>query len=314
MQKKVNCIETANGGGLTDVPGILVGHAEDAGGLTGCTVILCPKGAVLGVYVGGGSPGTMNTDILHSGESEYPVYGLLLTGGSFFGLPAAGGVMRWITEQGFDQVPLVPAAVIFDLLYSKGTAPTEATAYAACRSAGPGPVAEGSVGAGAGATIGKIYGKPMKGGLGTASLHIPGGPTVAALAVVNALGDIWDNGHIVAGALNTDGSFVNQTKAMLNGVPSPLYYRSTTIAVVATTELLSKAEANRVARLADDGMARAISPNHTQWDGDTVFCLALGTKTSNMTRDAVVTIVGTAAATVMEQAIICGALAAQPLA
>lgn len=300
-----------NNGGLTDIQGLLVGNAEHTSGRTGCTVVICPKGATPGVYVGGGSPGTMNTDILLPGESEYPVYGLLLTGGSFFGLPAAGGVMRWITEQRIAQVPLVPAAVIFDLLYSNGKAPNADTAYAACRAANAGQVHEGNVGAGAGATVGKIYGTPMKGGLGTSSLRIPGGPTVAALAVVNALGDIWDNGRIVAGALNPDGTFVNQTRAMLNGVPSPLYSQSTTIAVVATTERLSKAEASRVAKLADDGMARAISPNHTQWDGDTIFCLALGSETSNMSRDAVVTIVGTAAATVMEQAIIRGALAAQ---
>jgi L-aminopeptidase/D-esterase-like protein len=312
MQQKRDDTRVLNKSGLTDIPGILVGNAAEAG-RTGCTVILCPKGAVPGVYVGGGSPGTMNTDIIRSGEAEYPVYGLLLTGGSFFGLPAAGGVMRWITERGIDQVPLVPAAVIFDLLYSEGAAPTEATAYAACQAANSGLVAEGNVGAGTGATVGKIYGRPMKGGLGTASLRIPGGPTVAALAVVNALGDIWDQGRIVVGALNPDGTFVNQTKAMLNGVPSPLYYRSTTIAVIATTERLSKAEANRVAQLADDGMARAISPNHTQWDGDTIFCLSLGYTTSNMTRDAVVTINGTAAATVMEQAIVRGALAAQQL-
>jgi hypothetical protein len=133
----------------------------------------------------------------------------------------------------------------------------------------------------------------------------------APLAIVNALGDIWDRGHIVVGALRPDGAFVDQTQAMLNGVPSPLYSRSTTIAVVATTERLSKAEANRVAKLADDGMARAISPNHTQWDGDTIFCLALGSQTSDMNRDSVITIVGTAAATVLEQAIIRGALAAQ---
>ena len=151
----------------------------------------------------------------------------------------------------------------------------------------------------------------MKGGIGTASLHIPDGPTVAALVVVNALGDIWDRGHIAVGALKPDGVFVDQTRAMLNGVPSPLYYRSTTIAVVATTERLSRAEANRVAKLAEDGMARAISPNHTQWDGDTIFCLSVGSTTSNMNWDAVITIVGTAAATVMEQAIVRGALAAQ---
>lgn len=299
-------------GGLTDVPGILVGHAEDKSGRTGCTVILCPSGAVPGVDVSGGSPGTQNTDIIRPGASEYPVYGVLLTGGSFFGLPASGGVMRWLVENRIDYVPLVPAAVIFDLPYAAGANPPDAAmAYAASQSASFGPVAEGNVGAGAGATIGKIYGAPMKGGLGTASIQIPGGPVVAALAVVNALGDIWDQGRIVVGALTPDGTFVNQTRAMMEGVPSPLYKMNTTIAVVATNEQLTKAEANRVARLADDGMARAISPNHTQWDGDTIFCLSLGSHTSNMSRDAIVTQVGTAAALVLEQAIIRGALEAQ---
>lgn len=299
-------------GGLTDVPGILVGNAEDKSERTGCTVILCPKGAVPGVDVSGGSPGTQNTDIIRPGASEYPVYGVLLSGGSFFGLPAAGGVMRWLVEHGIDDVPLVPAAIIYDLPYAKGSNPPDAAlAYAACNAANAGPIVEGNVGAGAGATVGKIYGIPMKGGLGTASLQIPGGPVVAALAVVNALGDIWDQGSIIAGALNPDGTFVNQTRSMMKGVPSPLYYMNTTIAVVATTERLTKAEANRVARLADDGMARAISPNHTQWDGDTVFCLALGSTTSNMSRDAIVTQVGTAAALVLEQAIKRGALSAQ---
>ncbi|MDF3001525.1 MAG: L-aminopeptidase/D-esterase, partial [Bacillota bacterium] len=284
-------------GGLTDVPGILVGHAEDKSGRTGCTVILCPSGAVPGVDVSGGSPGTQNTDIIRPGASEYPVYGVLLTGGSFFGLPASGGVMRWLVENRIDDVPLVPAAIIFDLPYAAGANPPDAAmAYAACLTANSGPVSEGNVGAGAGATIGKIYGAPMKGGLGTASIQIPGGPVVAALAVVNALGDIWDQGRIVVGALTPDGTFVNQTRAMMEGVPSPLFNRNTTIAVVATNEQLTKAEANRVARLADDGMARAISPNHTQWDGDTIFCLSLGSHTSNMSRDAIVTQVGTAAA------------------
>lgn len=305
-------MKAANKGGLTDVPGILVGNAVSKSGRTGCTVILCPDGAVPGVDVSGGAPGTQNTDIIRPGTAEYPVYGVLLTGGSFFGLPATGGVMRWLVEQGIAEVPLVPAAVIYDLPFAKGSPPPNANlAYAACQSANAGPVAEGNVGAGAGATVGKLYGSPMKGGLGTASLCIPGGPVVSALAVVNAVGDIWDRGHIVVGALRPDGTFVNQTRAMLNGVPSPLYRLNTTIAVVATTARLTKAEANRVAKLADDGMARAISPNHTQWDGDTVFCLALGSDISNLSSDALVTQVGTAAAVVLEQAIIRGALAAQ---
>jgi L-aminopeptidase/D-esterase-like protein len=299
-------------GGLTDVPGIFVGNAEDRSGRTGCTVILCPGGAVAGVEVGGGSPGTMNTDLLRPGTAEYPVYGVLLTGGSFYGLPASEGIMRWIFEQGIDNVPLVPGAVIFDLPYAQGSAPPDAAlAYTACQLAGNGTVPEGNVGAGAGATVGKIYGTPMKGGLGTASLHIPGGPVVAALAIVNALGDIWDQNQIIAGALHPNGTFINQTKALLDNVPSPLFYTSTTIAVIATTARLTKAEANRVAKLADDGMARAISPNHTQWDGDTIFCLSLGQHTSELSRDAFVTQVGTAASEVLQQAIIRGVLAAQ---
>ncbi|SDE29501.1 putative aminopeptidase [Sporomusa acidovorans DSM 3132] len=221
--------------------------------------------------------------------------------------------MRWIVEQGIDDVPLVPAAVIYDLPFAKGSPPPNAAlAYAACQAANAGPVPEGNVGAGAGATAGKIYGRPMKSGLGTASLCIPGGPVVAALAVVNPVGDVWCGGRIVVGALNPDGTFVNQTRAMLAGVPSPhSQTRNTTIAVVATTALLTKAEANRVAVLAEDGMARAISPDHTQSDGDTIFCLALGSDPSDLSSDELVTLVGTAAAAVLEEAIIRGALAAQ---
>ncbi|MDF2635696.1 MAG: peptidase DmpA [Pelosinus sp.] len=312
MEKYRKIIED-NMGGLTDIPGILVGNAEDEGGRTGCTVVLCPYGAVPGVSVSGGSPGTQNTDIIRPGTAEYPVYGLLLSGGSFFGLPASSGVMRWIVEQGIDDIPLVPAAIINDLPYAEGSPPPDAAlAYAACQAANAGPVPEGNVGAGAGATAGKIYGRPMKSGLGTASLCIPGGPIVAALAIVNPIGDVWCGDHIVVGALRPNGTFVNQTRAMLSGVPSThLQTLNTTIAVVATNARLTKAEANRVAMLAEDGMGRAISPNHTQWDGDTIFCLALGSYTSNLTSDELVTLVGTAAAVVLEKAIIRGALAAQ---
>lgn len=310
---KYRDVKVATTGGLTDIPGILVGNAENKSCRTGCTVILCPAGAVSGVDVSGGSPGTQNTDRIRSGTAESPVHGILLTGGSYFGLPAAGGVMRWLVERGIDELPLVPAAVIYDLPFAKGSPPPDAAlAYAACQAANAGSVPEGNVGAGAGATAGKIYGRPMKSGLGTASLHIPGGPVVAALAVVNPVGDVWCGGRIVVGALRPDGTFVNQTQAMLAGVPSPYSQTmNTTIAVVATTARLTKTEANRVAKLADDGMARAISPNHTQWDGDTVFCLALGSDTSKLSSDALVTQVGTAAAVVLEQAIIRGALAAQ---
>lgn len=301
-------------GGLTDIPGILVGNAEDKSGRTGCTVILCPGGAVAGVEVSGGNPGTQLTDIIRPGTTEAPINGILLTGGSVFGLPATGGVMRWLVEKKISSLPLVPAAVIYDLPFAKGSPPPDAAlAYAACQAANSGPVMEGNVGAGAGATIGKIYGSPMKGGLGTASLHIPGGPVVAALAIVNAIGDIWDRGRIVVGALCPDGTFVNQTRAMLEGIPpsNSQSIMNTTIAVVATTARLTKTEANRVARLADDGMARAISPDHTQGDGDTIFCLSEGSYVSNLSSDALITLVGTAAAIVLEQAIIRGALSAQ---
>ena len=300
-------------GGLTDVPGILVGTAEDESGRTGCTVIICPKGAVPGVSVVGGNPGTMETDSIRPGTREELVQAVLLTGGSRYGLSAASGVMRWLYEQRISEVPLVPAAVIFDLLYAKGSNPPDAAlGYTACQAANKGPVAEGNVGAGAGATIGKFYGEPMKGGQGTASIHIPGGPVVAALAIVNPLGDVWNHGHIVVGALRPDGEFVNQTRVMLEGVPSPLFSEmNTTIAVVATTAQLTKAEASRVATLAQDGMARAISPIHSQWDGDTIFCLATGSDTEYYKGDAAITVIGTAAAVVLEKAIIRGALAAQ---
>lgn len=300
-------------GGLTDVPGILVGNAEDESGRTGCTVIICPKGAIPGVSVAGGNPGTQQTDSIRPGTKENPVKAILLTGGSNFGLAAASGVTNWLFEHKIDEVPLVPTAVIFDLTFAKGSLPPDATlGYAACQAANSGIIAEGNVGAGAGATIGKFYGTPMKGGLGTASIHIPGEPIVAAIAIVNPLGDVWNGGHIVAGALSPNGIFINQTRAMLEGIPSPLFVElNTTIVVIATTAKLTKAGASRVAALAQDGMARSISPAHTQWDGDTVFCLALGSDTNYMTEDAAITVVGTAAAVVLEKAIVRGALAAQ---
>jgi len=305
-------------GGLTDVPGILVGNAADESGRSGCTVILCPKGAVPGVDVRGGAPGTQLTDAIRPGTSTEVVQAVLLTGGSYFGLAASDGVMRWLAEKGIGTMteagplPAVPAAVIYDIIYAKGARrPDAKMGYAACQAASSGLIAEGSVGAGAGATVGKIYGRPMKGGLGTASWSIPGGPTVAAIAVVNALGDIWDSGRIIAGALRPDHTFVNQTRAILDGeVPLATLSGSTTIAVIATTAKLNKAEASRVATLAHDGMARAISPVHIQDDGDTVFCLATGSDTSGLSGDFAVSAVGTAAAAVLEKAIIRGVKAA----
>lgn len=291
-----------------------MGNAEDESGRTGCTVIICPKGAVPGVDIRGGAPGTQLTDAIRPGTLADVVEAVLLTGGSYFGLAAAGGVMHWLTEKGIGfmtdagPLPAVPAAVIFDITYAKGARrPDAKMGYAACQAANGGPVAEGSVGAGAGATVGKIYGRPMKGGLGTASWKIPGGPIVAALAIVNPLGDVWDRGRIIAGALRSDGTFVNQTRAILEGeLPQASRQASTTIAVVATTAQLTKTEAQRVATLAHDGMARAISPVHLQNDGDTIFCLATGSDTSGLKGNFAVTAVGTVAAVVLERAIIRG--------
>lgn len=301
-------------GGLTDVPGIFVGCAEDKSGRTGLTVVLCPNGAVPGVDVRGGNPGTQLTDALKPGAKDNTVRAVLLTGGSNFGLPATGGVMRWLVQNVNREVPVVPAAVIYDVDYANGASPPDAEmAYAACTRANSGPVPEGSVGAGAGATVGKFYGRPMKGGQGTAAIRIPGGPVVAALAVVNPLGDVWDQGRIVVGAVWPDGTFVNQTRTMLEGVQSPLFAAraNTTIAVIATSAMLTRAEASRVAALAQDGLARAVSPIHTQWDGDTVFCLATGMDPGYPTGDAAITVLGTAAAVVLERAVVRGALAAQ---
>ncbi|MFF2910235.1 P1 family peptidase [Paenibacillus sp. NPDC057934] len=308
-------------GSITDVPGVLVGHAEDKSGRTGCTVILYPEGAVPGVDVRGGYPGTEQTDAIKPGTSTDLIQGVLLTGGSNFGLAATAGVVNWLAEHGYGTqtavgpLPTVPAAVIFDLYYAKGSPrPDTRLGYMAAQTAKAGSVAMGSVGAGAGATVGKIYGTPMKGGVGTASWKISGGPVVAAIVVVNALGDIWDEDHIIAGALEPDGKFVNQTKAILEGIPpmpAAVRSRSTTIAVIATTAKLDKAEAGRVATLAHDGMARAISPVHIQEDGDTIFCIATGTDTSGLIGNAAVTAVGTVAAVVLEQAIVRGVKAAQ---
>lgn len=309
-------------GGITDIPGILVGSVEDTSGLTGCTVVMYPKGAVPGVDVRGGAPGTELTDAIRPGTSADFIQAILLTGGSNFGLGATSGVMNWLAEHGFGAmtesgpVPTVPAAVIFDITYAKGALrPDAKMGYEACEAATNLPVQEGSVGAGAGATVGKIYGCPMKGGMGTASWTIPGGPTVGALVVVNALGDIWNNGHIIAGALRPNGTFVNQTKAILEGeIPTPCANKfrgmNTTIAVIATNAKLTKAEASRVASLAHDGMARAISPVHLQEDGDTVFCLATGTDKSGLTGEFAVNAVGTTAAVVLRKAIVRGVQAA----
>jgi L-aminopeptidase/D-esterase-like protein len=279
---------------ITDVPGILIGHAHDAEALTGVTVALCPQGAVGGVDVRGGAPGTRETDLLDPRNMVQQVHAVALCGGSSMGLAAATGVVQWLHERGhgFDagvaRVPIVPAAVLFDLSLGRADRwPDAAMGYAACAAAG-GAVEEGCVGAGMGASVGKILGLAgtMKSGLGSWSERLADGTWVGALAVVNAFGDVWaEHGPILAGARAAGGGFAD-TMALLRSPdalqsfggrgPAPAQVSNTTLAIVATDATLSKAEASKLAQMAHDGLARTIRPVHTPYDGDTVFALASG--------------------------------------
>ena len=276
---------------LTVVDGLLVGHHTLAERPTGCTVILADGLVVAGVSQRGSAPGTRDTDLLQSVNAADRVDAVVLSGGSAFGLDVATGVMRWLDEghgQWFghpaDAVPIVPAAVLIDLwVGGKPTIrPSADCGYRAAGAASRARVAEGSVGAGAGATVGKLTGldRAMKGGIGSAAVTLPGGLRVAALAVVNALGDVVDpaSGAVVAGVRADDGSLRDVRKLLRSGAPlqRPRVAENTTLAVVATNAHLTKAEANRVALMADAGIARAVTPAHTTADGDTVFALATG--------------------------------------
>ncbi len=300
---------------ITDVPGIRVGHATKADAMTGCTVILCPpEGAVGGVDQRGGAPGTRETDLLHPMHLVQRVHAVLLAGGSAFGLEAAGGVVRWLEERdiGFDtlvaKVPIVPTAILFDLDMGRADIrPDASMGYTACDAAVDGPVAQGSVGAGTGCRSGTIFGptRASKSGIGTASADLGGGLVVGAIVAVNAFGDVVNpaTGSILAGAralsgegfadtLATMRSFVGKTTLTFAG------RRSTVIGAVATNARLSKEEANIVAQMAHDGLARAVRPAHTMFDGDTLFSLATGQKRAN------VNVIGAYAAEVTAEAIV----------
>lgn len=278
---------------ITDVPGIRVGHVSDFEAATGCTVVLCEKGAVAGVDVRGGAPGTRETDCMQPGHLVPHVHAILLTGGSAFGLDAAGGVMQFLEEKGvgFDtgaaKVPIVPAAVIYDLRVGKhDVRPAKEMGYQACVNAGEN-VEQGSAGAGCGATVGKLLGLEgaMKGGVGTSSVEISGGVIVGALCVVNAFGDVLDeNGKILSGARDEKGNFINTAEVMKTGkLPSFTSSReNTTLCVVATNAKLTKDEATKLAQVSHNGMARAISPCHTMVDGDLIFALSYGNLTSHI--------------------------------
>ena len=299
-------------GSITDVAGLTVGHYTDPRRPTGCTVVLCPQGATCGVDVRGAAPGTRETDLLRPDNLVEQVHALLLTGGSAFGLDAAGGVMRWLDERGHGvdvrgvKVPIVPAAVLFDLWVGDGRIrPDGAAGYAACEAASRNPPDQGSVGAGTGATVGKLFGieRAMKGGIGSAAVTA-GAITVAALVAVNATGDVIDpaTGVVLAGTRRADGRPRSAVQAILAGElpPRAIAGMATTIGVVATDAVLTKAQANKLATMAHDGLARTIHPVHTMADGDTLFALATGAsgKPGDMT------VLGVLAAEAVAQAVL----------
>lgn len=277
--------------GITAVEGIRVGHAGDYDACTGCTVILCEGGAVGGVDIRGWAPGTRELDPLGSHHLVARVHGVLLAGGSAFGLDAAAGVMRYLEERGigFDvgmtKVPIVPGAILFDLgIGDSRTRPDAAMGYRACQAARAESVEEGSVGVGTGATVGKLFGvrHAMKGGVGSASVELPAGIRVGALAAVNAFGDVRDptTGTILAGARDPDtGKLADTVAQMKQGRLRRAFAapgQGTALVVIATNAHLSKAEATLVARMGQGGLARTISPVHTTFDGDVIFTLATG--------------------------------------
>jgi L-aminopeptidase/D-esterase-like protein len=317
---------------ITDVPGIRVGHAQNVEALTGCTVVLCEQGAIGGADQRGGAPGTRETDLLRPVHLVERVHAVLLAGGSAFGLDAAPGVMRYLQERdvGFDtgiaRVPIVPAAILFDLaLGDSQVRPDAAMGYQACQRASSHRPAEGNVGAGTGATVGKILcmEQAMKGGIGTASMEIRAGVVVGAIVAVNCMGDIVDpsNGQILAGARTADlgtlrigarGYFADTLQVMRSLVGrTPLGFDTrehTVIGVVATNARLSKEKANKVAQMAQAGVARTVRPAHTMLDGDILFALASGEHRVD------VNVVGAFAAEVTAQAVLRAVRAAEPVA
>lgn len=309
---------------LTSIPGLSVGHWTDPSAITGCTVVLCPAGAVAGVDVRGGSPGTRETDLLHPTCAIDRVHAILLSGGSAFGLAAADGVVRWLEQRGIGvdvglaRVPIVPAAILFDLAIGRADVRPGADAgYAACAAAHGGPVAQGCVGAGTGATVGKALGpgRAMKGGLGSSARRVVGDVWVGALTAVNAYGNVHDlDGRPIAGARDPlTGAIVDAASVMREpswqtvNDPARAAVQNTTLAVVATNARLTKSEAQRVAMMAHDGLARVIRPLHTPMDGDAVFALSTGDLAAG------VGLIGAAAADALAEAVVSAVRAATPL-
>jgi L-aminopeptidase/D-esterase-like protein len=295
------------------VRGVLCGHFTDPRRPTGCTVVIAPDGAVGGVDVRGASPGTRETELLSPLNAVQQVHAVMLAGGSAFGLDAAGGVVRWLEEQGIGlqaspaRVPIVPAAILFDLFMGDPRIrPDAAAGHAACVAAGDAAPAEGNVGAGAGAMVGKLFGvaRAMKGGVGRASLTV-NGVTVGAIVAVNAVGDVIDpaTGRVVAGARSADGlTMIGTTQAFVRGeLPAELWGgTATTLGVIVTDAVLDKAGANKLAQMGHDGLARCINPVHTVTDGDTIFALATGASGQG----ANLTVLGALAAEVVATAVL----------
>lgn len=311
-------------GSITDVGGIRVGHFTDTRRPTGCTVVIFDKAAVAGVDVRGAAPGTRETDLLNPINTVQHVNAILLSGGSAFGLDAASGVMRYLEEHGLGfrmgqiVVPIVPAAILFDLnVGDSKIRPNAESGYAACQNASDANVREGNVGAGSGATVGKLFGmqSAMKGGIGTASLKIgKSGLIVGAIIAVNAVGDVVDPkaGKIVAGARASDGNHLrNCMDQVISGSKEKARAgENSTIGVVATNAALNKNQATRMAQMAHDGLARTINPVHTDLDGDTIFAASTGA--SHVERD--LTTIGSVAAEVVSRAVLRAVFAATGIA
>ena len=327
MAKKLN-------DSITDIPGLLVGHAQDEEALTGCTVVLCEKGAIGGVDQRGGAPGTRETDAMHPMHLVNEVHAIVLSGGSAFGLDSATGVVDYLEERGvgFDvrvaRVPIVPAAILFDLgIGSSEVRPDAQMGYQACLNASAERPAEGNVGAGTGATVGKIIGLAgaMKSGIGTASIEIGSGVLVGAIAAVNAFGDVVDpeTGQIISGARVVQkgpvkigrGPYFADTMWVMQSLVGRTILgfmsnspENTVIGLVATNARFDKEQINKVAQMAQDGLARTVRPAHTMLDGDTIFAIATGEVKAD------VNIVGAFAAEAFSQAILRAVRAAQPAA
>jgi len=306
--------DNAEQSGITDVAGIRVGHFTHADRPTGCTVVLTGSGAVAGVDVRGSAPGTRETDLLDPVNTVQEVHAIVLSGGSAFGLDAATGVVRYLAERdigypvGPIHVPIVPAAILYDLgIGDPRIFPDHAAGYAACEAADAGRVIEGSVGAGRGATVGKMLGmaRAMKGGLGTSSIEVDG-IVVGAMAAVNCAGDVVDpgTGQVVAGARNDDGNGLADIRKVIRSGRRARAREgnNTTLGIVATNAIFTKTEMTKVAQMAQDALARTIYPAHTPGDGDIVFALSTGTSTSNANLGTV----GALAAEALAEAILRG--------